>query len=60
MKVRSRTGGATITILPRGHGNVTIYQGQGCVMMTPDEWSAVKEAVDIVLSKEQQTARETE
>jgi len=49
MKIRSKTGGAHISVNPRGNGGVTICQGRGYVMLTQDEWLAVSAAVTELL-----------
>jgi hypothetical protein len=49
MKIRSKTGGASISVNPRGNGGITISQGRGYVMLTSDEWLAVSEAVTQLL-----------
>jgi hypothetical protein len=45
VKIRSRTGGSSISVNPRGNGGITISQGPGYVMLTEEEWYAVASAV---------------
>jgi hypothetical protein len=49
MKIRSTTGGASISVNPRGNGGLAITQGPHHVLLTRDEWLAVSQAVTELL-----------
>jgi hypothetical protein len=51
MRIPSNTGGAAISVNPRGNGGLSIVQGPHHILLTKDEWLAVSEAVAHLLSE---------
>jgi hypothetical protein len=49
MRIISKTGGASISVNPRGNGGLSICQGPHHVLLTKDEWLAVSKAVTELL-----------
>lgn len=49
MKIRSKTGGASISINPRGNGGLSICQGAHHVLFTEEEWREVSAVASEIL-----------
>jgi hypothetical protein len=49
MRIPTNTGGASISVNPRGNGGLSIVQGPHHILQTRDEWLAVSAAVTELL-----------
>ena len=49
MKIRSKSGGASISVNPRGNGGISICQGAHHVLFTEEEWRQVSAVANDIL-----------
>ena len=53
MKIKSNTGGRTVSVVPRGNGGLSIVQGPHHILLTAAEWRELVEAADFLLQVEE-------